>query len=133
MAGSNPVDSQVVLGAITTLGGIITTYITLKLRTHVQQRARRNAPKDRMETIFDGYESLIKQQQVDIDRKQSIISSLEGIVERLQAELNETRGVLNTAKAELLNTQEQNKHLQKQLSKMKDEYSRSKPEPNSNV
>jgi chromosome segregation ATPase len=128
MAGNSPVDSQVVLGAITTLGGIVTTYITLKLRTHVQQRARRNAPKDRMETIFDGYESLIKQQQVDIDRKQSIITSLEGIVERLQAELNETRSVLNSAKAELVNTQEQNKHLQRQLTKMKDEYSRSKPE-----
>jgi septal ring factor EnvC (AmiA/AmiB activator) len=128
VAATNPVDSQVVLGLITTLGGIVTTFMTLKIRSHVQQKARARAPKDRMETIFDGYESLIKQQQVDIDRKQSIITSLESIVERLQAELTETRGVLSQAKNELVNTQEQNKHLQGQLRKMRDEYSKTKPE-----
>lgn len=127
MQSPDPViNSQVLLGIITTIGGIVTTYLTLKLRTRVQQRNRDRQPKDRMETIFDGYESLIKQQQIDIDRKQSIIQSLEDIIERLQQELNDTRSVLNSAKNELKTTQGQNRHLQDQLAKMKREYAAGK-------
>lgn len=121
------INGQLAIAIVTTFGGIITTYMTLKIRQLVINKAKDRAPRDRMETIFDGYENLIKQQQTDIDRKTCIITALEGIVERLQAELNETRHVLASAKNELVATQNQNTYLQSQLDSMKKEYNAVKP------
>ena len=75
-----------------------------------------------METIFDGYENLIKQQQTEVGRKGQIITSLEGVVRRLEQELETTREMLNVARDELKIATQQNEDLQTQLADMKANY-----------
>ena len=99
---------------------VIGTYLTVKYKDRIIQKA--DKPKDRMETIFDGYENLIKQQQIEIGRKGQVITSLEGVVNRLEKELAVTRKLLDAARDELATATKHNKDLKTQLGKMKDEY-----------
>lgn len=111
-------DPQVAVAIISTIGGLGIAYIVNILA----KKRRARAPKDRMETIFDGYEKLIVQQQVEIDRKGSAITSLEKIVERLEDELAQTRGLLAQAREELAKSRKQNEELKNQLLKMRKQY-----------
>lgn len=99
---------------------VIGTYLTVKYKDRIIQKA--DKPKDRMETIFDGYENLIKQQQIEIGRKGQVITSLEGVVNRLEKELAVTRKLLDAARDELATATKHNKDLKTQLGQMKDEY-----------
>ncbi len=90
--------SESTIQAIIVLGGIITTWITLKYKDRIQSRLRSRQPKDRMETIFDGYERLIKDLQSDVkrvretneDQHKEIIVAQDKITE-LESELKEAR------------------------------------------
>lgn len=115
-----PINSEVLIAFIAAAGGIITTYLTVKYKDRIVKRA--DKPKDRMETIFDGYENLIKQQQIEIGRKGEVITSLEGVVDRLEKELQVTRKLLNTARDELTMATQHNRDLREQLGMMKKEY-----------
>jgi hypothetical protein len=53
---------------ITTAGSVVATYLTVKYRQGVLSKSRSTSPKDRMDTVFSGYEALIHQQQVEINR-----------------------------------------------------------------
>jgi len=99
---------------------VIGTYLTVKYKDRIIQKA--DKPKDRMETIFDGYENLIKQQQIEIGRKGQEITSLEGVVQRLEQELTVTRELLAAARDELKMAEVHNKDLRHQLGIMKKEY-----------
>lgn len=112
-------DPQVEIAIISTVGGVAIAYITYVLA----RRKKASAPKDRMETIFDGYEKLITQQQAEIERKGSVITSLENVVQRLEDELAKTRTLLNEAREDLSNTREQNEELKTQLLDMRKQYS----------
>lgn len=113
--------NDVLIALISTLGGITVAYITVKYKDMVVKKITRQ-PKDRMETIFDGYENLIQQQQQDIDRKVKHIGRLESIIDRLEMELLETKSMLNEAKNEARKSQSQNIELQAQLKKLRKEY-----------
>ena len=112
-------DVQVITTLITALGGLGIAYITYVLA----KRHRAARPKDRMETIFDGYEKLISQQQVEIDRKSTAINSLENVINRLEEELTKTRELLGAARTELSESREQNEELKTQLIAMRKDYS----------
>lgn len=105
------------------LGGIITTWLTLKYRDRIALRNREQKPKERMDTIFDGYEKLILQQQTDIERKATQIVNTQKIVEQLQKELDDTRELVRQQQDELDESRELNLALQTQLAEMKKEYS----------
>lgn len=111
-------DVQVATTLITVVGGLGVAYITYVLA----KRRRAARPKDRMETIFDGYEKLIKQQQVEIERKGSVIGSLENVVDRLEQELANTRELLNQARSDLSESRQQNDDLKSQLVLMRKDY-----------
>lgn len=114
------IDSQVLVAFIAAIGGVITTYLTVKYKDRVIKRA--DKPKDRMETIFDGYEKLIVSQQEEIVRKSHVINSLEKVVDRLEDELHQTRKLLQDARDELEESTLQNKKLTEQLRGMKKDY-----------
>lgn len=114
------IDSQVIVALIAASAGILTTYLTVKYKDKVVKRT--DKPKDRMETIFDGYEKLIVSQQEEILRKSHVIKSLEKVVDRLEDELNQTRQLLIDAREEVQESQRQNDNLKKQLMGMKKEY-----------
>lgn len=104
------------------LGGIVTTWLTLKYKDRIVARNREQKPKDRMDTIFDGYEKLILQQQTDIERKSAQILSTQKIVEQLQKELDDTRELVRQQQDELDENRQLNLELQTQLKDMKKEY-----------
>lgn len=114
------IDPSVQSAIATGIFAVIGTYLTVKYKDRVVKRSEK--PKDRMETIFDGYENLIKQQQIEIGRKGQVITSLEGVVQRLEEELKMTRSLLTAAREDLVMAEKNNTDLQKQLDMMKQEY-----------
>lgn len=112
-------EPSITVALIAGIFGVITTWLTIKYKDRVVKTQR---PKDRMETIFDGYEKLILQQQAEIDRKTSVINSLEGIVGRLEQELMRTRQLLDTAQEELQETKKGNALLKSQFDTMRRDY-----------
>lgn len=114
------VDPSVQAAIATGIFAVIGTYLTVKYKDRIINKAEK--PKDRMETIFDGYENLIKQQQVEIGRKGSVITSLEGVVDRLEKELAATRELLGATRDELETAKVHNRDLKVQLESMKTEY-----------
>ncbi len=121
MGPSNPVISpEVLIALIAGVGGIVTTWLTVKYKDRVIKKTEK--PKDRMETIFDGYEKLIVSQQEEIGRKSHVIKSLERVVDRLEDELHQTRKLLEDAREEVVQSQVQNNLLRKQLDGMKKDY-----------
>lgn len=113
-------DPAVLVAIIAGLFGVVTTWLTVKYKDKVIKKAER--PKDRMETIFDGYEKLILQQQVEIERKSEMITSLESIIGRLQDEVTRTQGLLSAAQSELKETEANNATLKRQLEQMRRDY-----------
>lgn len=116
------IDPSVQAAIATGVFAVIGTYLTVKYKDRIVKKADR--PKDRMETIFDGYENLIKQQQIEIGRKGQVITSLEGVVQRLEEELKVTRTLLDAARDELKMAEKHNRELRVQLDGMKTEYNK---------
>lgn len=117
------VNSQVWVAIIAAVGGIATTWLTVKYKDRIIRRTvSPQRPKDRMDRIFDGYEKLIIQQQHEIDRKTSVISSLENIVEKLEQELATTKDLLSETKSEVAETRQQNSELKTHLQRLRVEY-----------
>lgn len=118
--GTFGLDPSVQAAIATGIFAVIGTYLTVKYKDRIIQKA--DKPKDRMETIFDGYENLIKQQQLEITRKGQVITSLEGVVDRLEKELVVTRKLLDATRDELKTAQVHNVELRDQLGLMKQQY-----------
>lgn len=111
-------DSAGFVALVSTGGTIAVAYII----NVVAKKRRVSKPVDRMETIFDGYEKLIVQQQEEIVRKGATITQLEGAVNRLEEQLDETRKLLNRARGELRESKDHNRQLQVTLDDMKKDY-----------
>lgn len=118
------ITEDIVIQVLVVLGSVITTYLTVKYKDRVIKKGKDNAPKDRMDTIFDGYENLIKQQQEDILRKQRQLEDTQSIIERLQDEIDQTREIVRLQRVELETYKLTNKQLIEQLEQMKRNYDR---------
>lgn len=116
------IDSQIAVALIAACAGIITTWLTVKYKDRIVRKTAPAKPKDRMDTIFDGYEKLIMQQQQEIERKQHVVNNLENIIENLESELATTRELLTATKDELAETRTQNHMLKSQLASMRKDY-----------
>lgn len=109
----------VAIAAITTAGGIIIAYITNVVAKKVQARRVQAQPKDRMEQLMDGYERLIKQKDIEDERKTRIIGRLEKEVETLGDEILEF-------KTQLKESKEENVGLRSLLADLRREHKRDK-------
>lgn len=107
---------------ISTLGGIVTTYLTVKYKDKVFKPKIKTQPISRIDTIFDGYEKLIQQQQLDIERKALFIEHLQKAVDQLRSDLDKTEDLLNDTRTELDREKARSEQLQSQLSSMKKDY-----------
>lgn len=105
--------------AISAVGGIVATYGAIQLRARIATRNLRRQPKDRMETIFDGYEKLIRQQQLDIDRKAKQLDQTQLAITHLQDELDKTKDIIQQYQEELMASREANRELVTQLDTIK--------------
>lgn len=116
------ISDNVTIQGLIVVGSIVTTYLTVRYKDVIIKRNKAAPPKDRMDTIFDGYENLIEQQQKDIERKTAVIQGLEAIVEQLQKDLDQTRTLLGKAHEEVRESKHQNKLMQQQLAEIKKDY-----------
>ena len=67
--------TQVITTSIGTAGVITVGLLGVKYRDKIIKKEEK--PKDRIDIIFDGYESLIKQQKEEIIRKDQLIDRLD--------------------------------------------------------
>lgn len=107
-------DSQVQIAFISAVGGVAVTYLTVKYKNKIVK-----PPKDRVETIFDGYEALIKQQQAEIVRKGVLI-------DRLEEQLITMEELVEKLRIDLSSSQYQIEGLSTQLTQMKVDYGKLK-------
>jgi chromosome segregation ATPase len=120
------ISEQVWIALIAALAGIGTTYLTVRYKGIIVGRKDAAKPKDRMEGIFDGYEGLIKQQQVDIERKATLIDHLQEVVDKQREEIRNSQNLINSLREELEDSKVRTGELQDQLNNMKADYKEKK-------
>ena len=120
--------TQVITTSIGTAGVITVGLLGVKYRDKIIKKEEK--PKDRIDIIFDGYESLIKQQNEEIIRKDQLIDRLDIANKRLGEALAEaqkvnedTRKLLELTRKELADAKLQNDQLTKQLAVVRQDYS----------
>lgn len=117
---------NVLVATIAGIVGIVTTYLTVRYKANQVSRSQAAKPKDRMETIFDGYEKLIQEQQKDIERKAILIESLQKIVDKQREEIEKSQEMIDTLRNELVSSQKRTGQLEDQLADMKKSYEQGK-------
>jgi chromosome segregation ATPase len=119
-------DAQVTIALISTGGGVLITWLTLKYKDGLKKKNVAKAPKDRMESIFDGYESLIRELKEDSVRKSVIIENLQVIIDTQRDEINKSQSLINKLRDEVDDSTSHAVELKTQLDKMKKDYAKNK-------
>lgn len=113
---------QVSISLISAVSGVIIAYIINVASKKVQQNRQKSQPKDRMEQMFDGYERLIKQKDVEDDRKVKAMQALEEELVLTRRNVQRLEKALAQTQQELLESREENKELHTLLAEMRKEY-----------
>ena len=121
--------TQVITTSIGTAGVITVGLLGVKYRDKIIKKEEK--PKDRIDIIFDGYESLIKQQKEEISAKAKQLEKQKDISNKRLGEalaeaqkVNEdTRKLLELTRKELADAKLQNDQLTKQLAVVRQDYS----------
>ena len=101
--------------------GVLGTWLTVKYKDHKAEKPAK--PKDRIETIFDGYEKLIREQEKAIVAKERQLEQSQGLLDQLQEELNRTREIVTMQQEEIQETREYNRALKQELASLKKQFS----------
>lgn len=113
---------SIILSLISGLSGIAIAYIVNVASKKVTANRQKMSGKDRMEQMFDGYERLIKQKDVEDDRKVKAIQALEEELTYTRETVNRLEKALSETQSELTISRQENKELHELLSKMRKEY-----------
>jgi hypothetical protein len=113
---------QVLISLISAVSGIGVAYIVNVAAKKVQERKAEKQPKDRMEQMFDGYERLIKQKDVEDDRKARTMKSLEEELTFTRKTVARLEKALEDTQKELEISRDENKELKVLLHRMRVEY-----------
>lgn len=119
-------DESVVVSLISAVSGVIIAYIVNVAAKKVQKLKADKQPKDRMEQMFDGYERLIKQKNLEDVRKERLISKLEEEISMTRQMVRNLEADLAVSQRELERSREDNVELKKMLQEMRNEYERNK-------
>ena len=114
--------NEVLIALISLIGGLGTAYIVNVAGKKVQQKKAEKQPKDRMEQMFDGYERLIKQKDVEDDRKQKYIQTIEEELRLTKEHVGHLERALEATKDELNESRAENQELRDMLDAMRKEY-----------
>lgn len=109
---------------IIVVGGVLTTFIAYYYRDKIAKVGKK--PRDRIDIIFDGYEKLLKQQQIESGHKDVVIQRLDKLVEALRAQLNEAERIIGTLKEDLVDERREAAYMRRQLKQMKTDYASGK-------
>lgn len=121
-------NEQVAISLISAVSGVVIAYIVNVAAKKVQEKKEANNPKDRMEQMFDGYERLIKQKDVEDDRKVKAIQTLEKELDFTRKNVQRLERALIDTQAELEVSRQENEELRDMLNQMREEYSKKKRE-----
>lgn len=121
-------NEQVAISLISAVSGVVIAYIVNVAAKKVQEKKEANNPKDRMEQMFDGYERLIKQKDVEDDRKMKAIQTLEKELDFTRKNVQRLERALIDTQAELEVSRQENEELRDMLNQMREEYSKKKRE-----
>lgn len=116
------VSEQVGISIVSTLGGIIIAYIVNVTAQRVQKKRVSKQPKDRMESMFDGYERLILQKDKEDERKARLMDELEAELEMTREMVRKLETALAISHKELELSRKENGEIRNMLSEMRKEY-----------
>lgn len=119
-------DKSVAVSLISAISGIIIAYIVNVAAKKVQKAKTEQKPKDRMEQMFDGYERLIRQKDLEDERKAKLIDELEEEIRMTREMVKNLEHALSISQQELARSREDNEELKNMLKQMRDEYERNK-------
>lgn len=114
--------TEVLISLISMIGGLGVAYIVNVAGKKVQQKKAEKQPKDRMEQMFDGYERLIKQKDLEDDRKQQYIKTIEEELRLTKEHVGHLENALEATKQELTESRVENQELREKLDEMRREY-----------
>lgn len=113
---------NVQISIISALSGIVIAYIVNIAAKKVQEKKAEKQPKDRMEQMFDGYERLIKQKDLEDDRKQKYIKIIEDELTATKLHVGKLEEAMERTNEELEQSRVENQQLKDQLDAMRIEY-----------
>lgn len=119
-------DDQVTISLISAVSGVLIAYIVNVAAKKVQKTKQAKNPKDRMEQMFDGYERLIKQKDLEDDRKQRYIKTIESELRLVKEHAAKLEEALNRTNDELQSARQETIDLKLALDEMRREYVRHK-------
>lgn len=109
MSNSN----DVLVAAISTVGGALATVLTYLAGRKVQNGRSNSKPKDRMEVIFDGYENLIDQMRDEIKNLRKNLITAEKRNNQLEWDLDRSEARCQQLEAELKQLRQQYRDLER--------------------
>lgn len=119
-------NDSVAVSLISAFSGIVVAYIVNVAAKRVQARRVSQGPVDRMEQMFNGYERLIKQKDIEDERKARLIDELGEEIKRTRQMVRDLEHALAVSQQELQRSREDNQELKDMLKRMRDEYKRNK-------
>ena len=115
-------NDSVAVSLISATGGIVVAYIVNVAAKRVQARKEKQDPSDRMEQMFNGYERLIKQKDLEDERKARLIDELEEEIKMTRQMVKNLEHALAISQQELQRSREDNQELKDMLEQMREEY-----------
>ena len=115
-------NEAIVVSIISAVSGVAIAYIVNVAAKKVQKNKSDKQPKDRMEQMFDGYERLIKQKDLEDERKASLIDELEEEIRMTRQMVKNLEHALAISQQELRRSREDNQELKDMLEQMREEY-----------
>lgn len=116
------VTENVQISIISAISGIAIAYIVNIAAKKVQEKKVEKQPKDRMEQMFDGYERLIKQKDLEDDRKQRYIKIIEDELTATKLHVDKLEEAMARTSEELAESRVENQELREKLDEMRKEY-----------
>ena len=115
-------NDSVAVSLISAASGIVVAYIVNVAAKRVQARKEKQDPSDRMEQMFNGYERLIKQKDLEDERKARLIDELEEEIRMTRQMVKNLEHALSISQQELQRSREDNQELKDMLGHMREEY-----------
>ena len=122
------ISDSIAVAIISAIGGVIIAYIVNVAAKKVQEKKEKEGPKDRMEQMFDGYERLIRQKDMEDERKARLIDELEEEISLTRDMVKKLEHALSVSQQELDNSRRDNGELKQMLQEMRNEYTELKKE-----
>lgn len=116
------ISDGVATALISAISGIVVTFLTMYYRNKSLSSKNASKPKDRMDLIFEGYEKLIKEQQLEIDRKARAIEHYEKLITAHREQVDALEQEIEKLKEELREAEEARKVLLKELEDLKKKF-----------